>query len=131
VDPRFGPHTLNLDGDDDIVESVEYDISNYSSGGINILYQIGGIKDAPDPGDFLHIEILYPNDTWHWIYRVEGEGSSETGWHEGGASFPAEAFHERFKFRLRTSGNGLGSLIRIISMWTGCNSIAINGQRIW
>ena len=109
VDPRYGPNSLNMDGDDDIVESVEFDLSQFSRGGIHFLHQQGGTKDEPDPGDFLYLEIRHPNDTWHPLLEIEGTGIHDDTWYGGNADLPQEAFHERFKFRFRSSGNGLGS----------------------
>ena len=109
VNPPSDPYALDLDGDDDTVESVEFDLSTFTLGNISFSYELGGNGEEPDPGDFLSLEYWTSENEWSEIWYVAGESERKTTFETAMVSLPSDAFHDDFKFRFLSEGSGLNT----------------------
>ena len=120
VNPPSPPYVLSLDGHPsggDVVTLLPIDLSNAASQNprLSYSYQPQGSGNAPEPGDFLYVELL--NSIGVWITAESYPGSGMVAFRDEtveiaavdpgtGATF----FHPAFQFRFRNIGTASPTL---------------------
>ncbi|HPI32651.1 MAG TPA: S8 family serine peptidase, partial [candidate division Zixibacteria bacterium] len=101
------PYSLNLDGNRygaDTVLSMAIDLRGQTAAMVGYAYQRTGGGDSPEAGDDLVVEYFDSTGTWRLIRQHLGADPDMTTFEEVEFSLPADAFHRRFRLRLRCTG---------------------------
>jgi hypothetical protein len=108
INEPSSPYSLNLDGLEDIVESIPINLSNATFAQISFYVEWGGPLYRPREISSLNIDYFASNQTWLSLFTINGTGpyfSYGTGnitYDFYNIKLPDNAFHSDFRYRFRS-----------------------------
>ena len=88
----------------DVIESVEFDLSDHDFAQFGYAFQRTGGGNSPEPGEDLVVSFLADGGEWVELDRQLGDGPDMTQFEQRLVAFPPEALHDGFRFRVSVTG---------------------------
>jgi hypothetical protein len=98
----------NPNGRDEIVTHL-IDLTTVDAARLSYAWQRTGNGESPDSGDNLYVEFMNNLGSWQLLQEYAGDGADMTTYQIDSFFLPAEAIHDSFRLRFRSTGTSSGT----------------------